>query len=292
MDQPMRERLARLLLSYMSRLGLVLWATDPNAAAPIVTDSQPAAAGDGGTPAANDDETGDPQGGGDDAAHGDRDKLIRKLERRIGTRTRALGEKDATIAQKDALIARLESELRSRSATRNDPADDDHDDADPAPRSTRREPTVDVETSARQMAADLRRAEKVSERTSAMLDAGKKLNPKFREVVLDVADDLPFVDERGRPTEFIEEVLDTGVSAELLLHLAQNPDAVESLQGLTGAKLGRRIEKLVTELAKTPAQPSNAPKPLEPVGGRGNTAKAERAMSDEEWRSQRLKQRA
>lgn len=286
----MKQRLARLLLAYMTRLGLVLWAGDPAAALAPAGDPAPT----GGDPvgAANDgdggdaDPAGDTRGNGGDAAHDDREKQIRKLERRIGTRTRALGERDARIAQ-------LERELAAtrQGAPRNDPADDDHDDADPAPRGTR-EPTADVEALAHERAVDLRRREKVAERTSTMLADGAKLDPKFRELALDVAADLPFVDRQGRPTEFIEEVLDTGKSADLLLHLARNPDAVESLQGLTGAKLGRRIEALVRELASATPKPSNLPKPLEPVSGRGNTAKAERAMSDEEWRAKRLKQRA
>lgn len=268
----------RLLLSLLARIGLVLGVDD---FAPEASDVTPP--GDDAADGGGDSEGGDPDataGEGDAAAAkaDDRDKLIRKLERRIGTRTRALGEKDAELAF-------LRRQLAERAAAKEDP-----EDSSPAPRG--QEPAQDVEALANQRAVELRRREKIAERTAGMIDAGKKLDEKFRELALDVANDLPFVDERGEPTEFIEEVLDTDKPAALLLHLARNPDVAESLQGLTGAKLGRKLESIVRELGSAAPKPSNAPKPLEPVGGRGNAAKAETAMTDDEWRAQRLKRKA
>lgn len=280
----MKDLFARLLLSYLSRLGLVLWATDPTAAAAPAsepTDQLPQG-GDGGAADEGQGEN-DSEGGTEgDAALSDREKQIRKLERRIGTRTRALGQQAERIAQ---LQAENEALRRARATSRNDP-DESDDDADPAPRGARS--AVDVETSAREMAVDLRRREKIAERTSTMLDTGKKLDPQFRDLVLDVAADLPFIDERtGAPSEFIEEVLDTDRPADLLLHLARNPEIVESLQGLTGRKLGRRIAQLELQLPKSTPTRSSAPTPLTPVGGRGNSAKAEKAMTDAEWLASR-----
>lgn len=279
----MKDRIARLLFAYLTRMGLVLCVGDPDAPAggdvvdagaanaSVNTEEAEGNTASDATPPATPDE---------------REKLIRKLERRIGTRTRALGERDATIAQ----LQRELAAARAADAPRNDPDDDDTTDADDAPRGARRS-AVDVETLAEQRAHELRRGEKIANSTRSMLEAGTKLDPKFRDLVLDVAADLPFIDERGRATEFIEEVLDTDRPADLLLHLARNPDVAESLQGLTGAKLGRRLEKLVSELTAAPKR-STAPAPLEPVGGRGNSAKADKAMSDEEWRAHRLRRAA
>jgi len=278
----MKDRIARLLFAYLARLGLVLCVADPgdpasgDPAAP--TSAAPADTGAAGDASGNADpllpapDTRDP-----------RDielELLRKdkakLERRFGRRTKAYHDAMAEIAQ-----TRAQATGKPQGVPRaNDDSDDDEDDA----------PRVDVEARADQLADEKLRRRDIADRTSRMLEAGKKIDTKFRDTVLDLANDLPFVDARtGQPTEFIEAVLDSKDPAALLHHIAQTPDVAESLQGLRGARLGARLAEIRIELGKAPPKPSNAPKPLEPLGGRGNSDKAEKAMTDEEWRSQRFK---
>lgn len=243
--------------------------TDTTATAPADTSVTPPV--DAALPATNDATVNTE---GEDANDPSRDKLIRKLERRIDARTRGLGERDTTIAQ-------LRAELATARASR----DDDTDDTDkPKPRTV---PEEEVETRANARAAELRRIEKIAEKARAAGEAGKKLNSKFAALVNDMAEDIPLVDSKGRPTEFSEAVLDCDDKAAVMLAIASDPDLIEEFKGLSGAALGRRIARLETELAKSPATPSGAPKPLTPVGGRGNSGKAEAAMSDEEWRASR-----
>lgn len=277
----MKTALARILFAYLTRMGLVLCVLDPDTPTLDTTGDAPSTVGDG----APGGEGGDKDEGGEDdaskdAAKGDatqdeRDKLIRKLERRIGNRTKALGARDAELAHTRAELERL----RAQGGAANDDEDDD-----PAPA---RGKDVDPETRAREIASDMLRAQSVAAKTRGMLDEAKQW-PDFREVAADVADELPFVDKKGKPTPFIEAVLEADKPAALLYHLGKNPEVLESLADLTPIQLGRRLAKIEAELKPSAPRRSNAPKPLEPVTGRGNTSRDEAGMSDAEWRADRL----
>jgi len=276
----MKSKLARLLFAYLSRVGLVLCAVDPGSEAPAADGGTPAAATDTSAAAGDAGDTGgtagdDPQGSGDatnpatvDPAKAARDRELRKLERRIGERTRALGARDQEIAQ-------LRAQLEARAPAANDDPNDD--------------PAADVETRAREIARETIRREEIATRTRAMLEKGKAI-PGFRELALDVAADLPFVDAKGRPTPFIEAVLESD-EPHALLHHIHTHDLAATLVGLSERQLGRRLALLEVEAKKPTPTRSNAARPLDPVNGRGDASRDPAAMTDEQWRASRFAKR-
>jgi hypothetical protein len=80
-----------------------------------------------------------------------------------------------------------------------------------------------------------------------VLKEGSKLDG-FNAAVDAVAEVVPFMDKRGKPTPFIEAVLDADNPAELLKYLGDNPEEAEELADLTPARLGRRLATLELKL--------------------------------------------
>jgi hypothetical protein len=219
---------------------------------------------------------------GDAAAAADSDKTIRKLQRRIDSRTRGLGERDAE-------IARLNRELETaRRSPRTDTGAED--DGAPAPKQLSE---ADVDRRARELADQRVYAESISTKTQSMLKAGKDFDG-FQELAAEVAQEIPFLDRSGKPTPFIEDVLDRDpkVAAELLAHLGRNPDVLADLAEMSERQRVRKLALIEIEIAKKPEPRSKAAKPLNPVGGRSDTSRDPSAMTDAEWAEQRRKKRA
>lgn len=140
------------------------------------------------------------------------------------------------------------------------------------------------------LADEIATARSITEKSNAAFSEGmKSFGDAFRQsvaAVIDEAGDL--IDKRGLPTALGEAVLDSDKPAELLHYLGQNPDIAESLNGLSPARLGRRIEAIERDM-KT-AKVSKAPAPLTPVTAKGApVAKSESAMTDAEWYAARRK---
>lgn len=191
-----------------------------------------------------------------DAPETERDKTIRKLQRRIDSRTRGLGERDALIAQLRAEIARRDQD---RTTTTNDDE----------PEEKRGYSEEEVERRAAIKAEQAEFAKTVSSKTQAMLKAGKAYED-FNDLAAEVAEDLPFLDSKGRPTPFILALLDADkaeISAELMIHLARNPEVRDELVGLSERQMARKLALIETSIAKKPEQRSRAAKPIEPLGG-------------------------
>lgn len=186
----------------------------------------------------------------------ERDKTIRKLQRRIDSRTRGLGERDARIAALEAELA------RHRESTRTEPTDEE-----PATRRTLTEEDVDQRAEAK-----LREREEatfVSSRTKEMIAAGKSI-PDFSDLAAEVAEDLPFIDRQGRATPFIKALLDidsADMRADVMTYLGKNPEVRDELIGLSERQLARKLTLIETSIAKKPEQRSRAAKPIEPLGG-------------------------
>ena len=120
-------------------------------------------------------------------------------------------------------------------------------------------------------AQEIAKVQTVAARSNQVFQEGvKAFGETFREHVAAVTEEAgALIDPRGLPTALGEAILDSDAPAQLIAHLAQNPDTAESLQGLTPAQLGRRIARIEAVL-QAPAQvvqqkPSAAPKPLSPV---------------------------
>lgn len=217
-----------------------------------------------------------------DATQEERDKTIRKLQRRIDSRTRGLGERDARIAA-------LEVELARKQEQRTEPTDDE-------PTEKRGYSEEEVERRAEAKAEQARFAESVSSKTKAMLTAGKAFED-FSELAAEVAEDIPFLDSKGKPTPFILALLDADraeISAELMVHLARNPDVRDELIGLSERQMARKLALIEASIAKKPEKRSKAPKPIEPLSGNAKGDPDPSEMTDKQfaaWRKSQISQR-
>lgn len=259
------------------------------------------------TPQAGDD-TGEPEGGaGDDnqpntpankgAPPDERDRLIKKLERRIDNRTRGLGQRDQTIAELQAEVARLK-----RGGAMPQPEAGDDDDNQPARTPQRRTsasneedlvPASEVPRLVRSQVEEARFRERIASSTTKMLEAGK-VYEGFRELVLDVAEDIPLVDRNGRPTHFAEALLDCDVPADVVVHIQRNDELRDKLAAIADNPrlLARQLALVEADVRKKPPTRSKAATPLEPnKGGSGSGPKSESEMTDAEWAANREAQR-
>jgi len=89
-----------------------------------------------------------------------------------------------------------------------------------------------------------------------------------------------------------EAILDSDVGAQIVHHLAANPDLVDRLSSMSPARQAAEIGKLEITLAdKQPVKKSAAPSPIKPVSGGGNTFKGlSDQMDADTWLRERNKQ--
>jgi chromosome segregation ATPase len=161
------------------------------------------------------------EGGGDKLTPEQR--KIQKLERRIDRLTAKRGA-----AEREAELRRQELEAIQQRISRQD------DDGEPAKRQFTE---ADIDRIARERADELTRQRAIGDRVGKVLKEGSKLDG-FNAAVDAVAEVVPFMDKRGKPTPFIEAVLDADNPAELLKYLGDNPEEAEELADLTPARLG------------------------------------------------------
>lgn len=206
---------------------------------------------------------------GDAAAPADHDKTIRKLQRRIDSRTRGLGERDAEIAH-------LRRQLEQRQSERSEDA--------PQGESTKQLSEADVESRARQLADDRVYRDSISTKTQSMLKAAKEIDG-FNDLAAEVAQEIPFLDRSGKPTPFIEDILDRdpATAAKLIEHIAHDPELLADLAEMTERQRTRKLALLETEIAKKPAKRSNAPQPLSPLNGNARSDGPSDNDSVDDW---------
>jgi len=181
-------------------------------------------------------------------------RAARKMQRRIDTLTAGRGA-----AQREAQLWRERAEAAE--AARQQPAQ-----ADDEPSQRQTDPR-EFDALVTQRAEQLARQQGIARQVQTVLKAGSSLDG-FDDAVNTVADEVPFTDSRGRPTAFIEAVLDSENPAALLHHLGQNPEEAAEYAGLTPAQIGRRIARLEDKLAASAKrQISKAPAPLKPGSG-------------------------
>jgi hypothetical protein len=207
-------------------------------------------------------------------------RRLKQLQRTVDRRTERLGA-----------LARETEILRERLAQfeqQNRPAQPEQDEEQP------RLTADDIERLATERARELRQQETVRERAAAVMQSGKKLDG-FDEAVNAVAEEVPFTDRKGRPTPFIEAVLDADKPAEILHWLGKNPDEAAKFATLTPAQIGRHLAKLEDQIAREAKdKTSGAPKPLEPLRGGAKGEKEPSSMTDAEfaaWRKAQIAKR-
>jgi hypothetical protein len=199
---------------------------------------------------------------GDDA-----DKSLKRLQRRVDRVTAARYQAEARAQQLEAELQRYRQPARTEEQSEQVTPDDIDRLATERAQQMRREETI-----ARQ-SADIRSA--------AIKAAGGE--DAFAQAFATVVEEAgPLADPRtGQWTPLGEAIADADKPGELLAYLGRNPEAAESLHGLTGGRLHRAIAKIETQM-QTKAAP--LPKPLKPVTPSGVTAGRSAAqMTDEEF---------
>jgi hypothetical protein len=224
-----------------------------------------------------DDDSHDPQQ--DDAQPGD-DKLspeqrtIRKLERRIAVITARRGG-----AEREAQL--LKQELSALRAAQQQPQADDERTGPP--------PISQDEFArlVRQQAAELRAAERISERVEQVMAKGATV-PGFDDACNTLADEVPLA-HNGTPTPFARALLDAENPVAVIQHLADNPGEAAQFTRLTPEQMGRRIARLESQLEQAARKQSNVPTPITPVKGSAASATPDPVKNPAAWREWRNK---
>ena len=204
----------------------------------------------------------------------DSDKSLKRLQRRVDRVTAARYQAEARASQLEQELARY----RERTANPEEP------------QQQQQFRPEDIDRLATERAREIATAQEVARRSNDTFNDGlKSFGEVFKASVATVIDEAgPLITERGSPTPLGEAILDSDKPAELLHYLGQNPDIAESLQGLSAARLGRRLSAIESEMKQ--AKVSKAPAPLKPVTPKGAPiAKAESEMTDAEWYRARRK---
>lgn len=182
----------------------------------------------------------------------ERDKAIRRMERRID-------RKHAEAAEARARVQFLEEQLRSVQPKQQE--------AEPAP-VTREQFERAVAERAREVAS----IERVNEQCNRIADQGKKEFPDFQDAIANVAQEVALFDQRGNPTTFMRVVLKADNAAAVLHHLGKNPDLAAELADMDPIDQAVRLADIRREMVAKPSRsPSGAPKPLEPVKGKAKS---------------------
>lgn len=205
----------------------------------------------------------------------DADKSVKRLQRRIDRVTAARYQAEAEARQLREQIQRYEQRAQ--------------------PQAEQEKPSFDpsqIDEIVRTRASEIAKVNEVAARSNKTFEAGVKAHgDAFKESIAVVIDEAgPLIDRRGMPTPLGEAILDSDASENLLHYLGQNPDVAASLEGLSAAQIGRRIERIETQMAAKKV--SQVPRALTPVTPSGTpAAKAESSMTDAEWYAARKRNR-
>lgn len=219
----------------------------------------------------------------------DEQRAVRKLQRRVDRLTAKRGGLER---ENELLRQQLERLGHLQQSPAGQSQDDGASEGQGEPRPKGRQLTeADVERLAIERAKELHRQQTISERVGRVLASGSKLDG-FDAAVNAVAEVVPFTDRQGRPTAFIEAVLDADDPAAVLKYLGDNPDEADDFADLTPAQLGRRLAKLEDKLKPgAKKETSAAPKPLKPVSGNNAGSEPDPSkMTDAEFIAWRKKQ--
>lgn len=132
---------------------------------------------------------------------------------------------------------------------------------------------------AQQLAQQMREQEQVQSKVQSVLKSGRALEG-FDQACNAVNEEVSFY-ENGRPTPFLEAVMDSEDPAKLLHYLGNNTELAAELSELRPAQIGRRIARIEAQMAAKP-QTSAAPKPLQPLSARGTARPVEAKLGDDD----------
>lgn len=205
----------------------------------------------------------------EDKVQAEIDKATRKARRRID---RLIAER----GQRDERVRALEAELLEAKKPAN---------AD----GTKPAPTEDP----REIAKAIVLVEKTAASTAKVMKEASAKFPDFEAVIAELVEEIgPQIDKQGRPSPLMEAVLDSDMAGDLLHHLGSNPEIASELVGLSGARIGRRIAQIESDLAaKAKPKPSAAKKPLAPVKASAAPSVDETKLTDAQWAERRRQER-
>ncbi|MGL4576926.1 MAG: hypothetical protein ACRCV9_19215 [Burkholderiaceae bacterium] len=156
-------------------------------------------------------------------------------------------------------IAALEAQIQQASAQNSD-EDDDGDEE------------IDVEELATKKASLMVNADYAAKQTKELLSAGSKIEG-FDAAAADLDAEITLTRKVGgfvMPTPFMQAILDSDKSAQLVKYLGENIDEALDLQKLSPSQLGRRLGKLEDRLLmESKAKPDLPQKPLDAPGKGG-----------------------
>lgn len=114
----------------------------------------------------------------------------------------------------------------------------------------------------------------------------------YAEALKDPSFDRDTFDELPLTKTIAEAIIESDAAPKLMVFMANNPEEVQRISGLSPARQAAEIGKLEARLATAP-KPSNAPPPIKPIGTRGSATNSDLGkVSMEEYIEQRKKQGA
>lgn len=124
---------------------------------------------------------------------------------------------------------------------------------------------------------------RMEERQQDLLEAGERKYEDFEDVV------------KADKTQYSQAaylaILESDISADLVYHLAKNPEEAKRIEGLPAYAQAKEIGKLEDKLsAKKPIKASNAPEPVKPLGSGSSPSADLSKMSMDDYMAQRSKQ--
>jgi hypothetical protein len=210
-------------------------------------------------------------------------KTIRDLQRRV---ERLNGKVGGASRERDLLLQQVE-QLSAKLSER--PAEQEEGEDKPQAHKPN-----DIDALVDQRAAEKVYAQTLNAKADALLTAGKKVSG-FDAALQTLRSEIPFADRQGRPTAFLEALLETGKSAvDLVMYLDNEPDEAAELAGLNPVQLGRRLGMLEAKLTESgKVKTSKAPAPIEPITAAGAKQAVNLNFANQaDYEAQRAKQGA
>ena len=148
-----------------------------------------------------------------------------------------------------------------------------------------------VEREALTLAEQIAERKEFDAKCNKVAESGKKEFKDFGDALDTLIEEAgPLVTSKG-PTPLGDAILDSDNPAKLIHYLGKHPEIAAELEGLSTARIGRKLALIEQEMSTKP-KPSAAPKPLEPVSGRATPTLAySPTMSDKDYAKWREAQR-
>lgn len=190
----------------------------------------------------------------------ERDKALKRMERRIQRLTAARYDAEARAKQAAEEAARYREQFQQ-------PEAEQKQDVDPVK-------LADVIATVRDTT---RRANEIAAK-------GSERFPDFQEAVKTVNEEAgALFTSHGLPTALGEAILDSEDPAALLHHLGKNPDVAAELHGLSPIQQAKRIARIEQSMANPAPKVSTAPKAIKPVAAKAAPSGLADELSINEW---------